>query len=207
MITLIIFISLFVIQLVNGMVLYDGSTKTLDHLVQKSLRYKHHMQNYIRSLDDGIIPTGLRINKKPAINTVSSDFHSNYKTILSKAEKDLVQLLLVESDEIIAKVDFEIQSHIKEYHPNNYNHECELLQKKPNSYKHNRAFRKSKSKEKREVNIDTGKETNSEKTLLRYADRVEKPTEQVVDLSQVYLDLLAHENKSSKMGTSPQIMH
>ena len=57
-------------QLVNGMVLYDGATTTLDHLVQKSLRYKHHKQNYIRSLDEGIIPTGLRINKKPATNTV-----------------------------------------------------------------------------------------------------------------------------------------
>ena len=94
---LIIFILLFVIQLVNGMVLYDGATTILDHLVQKSLRYKHHKQNYIRSLDEGIIPTGLRINKKPAINTVSSDFHNNWKTILSKAEKDLVQLLLVDN--------------------------------------------------------------------------------------------------------------
>ena len=59
------------------MVLYDGATTALDHLVQKSLRYKHHKQNYIRNLGEGIIPTGLRINKKPAINTVSSDFHNN----------------------------------------------------------------------------------------------------------------------------------
>ena len=76
MITLIILILLFVIQLVNGMVLYEGATTALDHLVEKSLRYKHK-QNYIRSLDEGIIPAGLRINKKPAINTVSFDFHNN----------------------------------------------------------------------------------------------------------------------------------
>ena len=46
MITLIIFVLLNIIQLVNGMVLYNGATKTLDHLLQKSLRYKHHKQNY-----------------------------------------------------------------------------------------------------------------------------------------------------------------
>ena len=232
----------------------------------------------------------MRINKKPAINTASSDFHNNWKTILSKAEKDLVQLLLVESDKIIAKIDFEIHSHIKEYHPNNYHHERDLLQKKHSSYKKelskrrnkkwkkfkekqisegkkleskveltkslsdnslsssiiekeefstskgterkestdivlerglendfhhtrfnslaknvtdNRAFRKSKSKQQREVYIDKGKETDSDKKLLTYADRVEKPTEQVVDLSQICSDLLAGENGSSKMVTSP----
>ena len=63
MITLIILILLFVIQLVNGRVLHEGATTALDHLVEKSLRYKHHKQNYIRSLDEGIIPAGLCINK------------------------------------------------------------------------------------------------------------------------------------------------
>ena len=43
------------------MVLCNEGTATLDYLVQKSLRCKHK-QNYIRSLDEGIIPTGLRIN-------------------------------------------------------------------------------------------------------------------------------------------------
>ena len=38
---------------------------------------------------------------------------------------------------------------------------------------------------------------------MTYADRIEKPTEQVVDLSQTYSDLLAGENRSSKMDTSP----
>ena len=84
------------------MVLYQGAT-ILDHLVQKVSRYKHHKQNYIRSLDEGIIPIGLRINEKPSINTIWSDFHNNRKTITSKAEKDLVLLLL------IAKTDFKIK--------------------------------------------------------------------------------------------------
>ena len=190
----------------------------------------------------------MRINKKPAINTVSSDFYNNWKTIISEAEKDLVQLLLVESNKIIAKIDFEIQSYIKEYHPNNYHHEYGLMQKKHNNYKKelskrrnkkwkkfkekqtseskkleskgeltkslsdtslslliekgecstskvternestdtalkslaknvtdNRAFRKTKSKQQRKVNIDTGKETDSDMTLLTDADRVKIP--------------------------------
>ena len=39
---------------------------------------------------------------------------------MPKAEKDLAKLLLVEPGKIIARIDFEIQPHIKEYHPNNY---------------------------------------------------------------------------------------
>ena len=61
---------------------------------------------------------------------MSADFYKNWKTIISKAKKDLVKPLLVEPDKLIAKINFEIQSHIKEYHSNNYHHECEFLQKK-----------------------------------------------------------------------------
>ena len=67
----------------------------------------------------------------------------------------------------------------------------------------NTAFRKSKPKQQRKVNIDTGKDTDRDKTLLAYADTVEKPTEQVEELSQTYLDLLAGENRCFKMDTSP----
>ena len=50
----------------------------------------------------------------------------------------------------------------------------------------NRAFRKKKPKQQRKVNIDTRKEIDCDKTLLTDADRVKKPTEQVVDLSEIY---------------------
>ena len=40
-------------------------------------------------------------------------------------------------------------------------------------------------------------------TLLTDADRVKKPAEQVADLSQIYSDLLAGKNSSSKMDTPP----
>ena len=42
----------------------------------------------------------------------------------------LCSVLLVEADKIITKIYIEIQSNIKEYHPNNYHHEYEFLQKK-----------------------------------------------------------------------------
>ena len=67
----------------------------------------------------------------------------------------------------------------------------------------NRAFRKKKFKQQNKVNIDTGKETDSDNTLLADADRVKKPAERVVDLSQINSELLAGENRSSKMDTSP----
>ena len=41
------------------------------------------------------------------------------------------------------------------------------------------------------------------KTLLTFAKRVENPTEQVVDLSQIYSDFLAGKNRSSRMDASP----
>ena len=70
------------------MVLYQRETAIImGHSVQKLLRYKHHKQNYIRSLDEGIIPAGLCINKKPAINTVSSDFHNNWKKLYPKERR------------------------------------------------------------------------------------------------------------------------
>ena len=43
----------------------DGSTIKLEHLVQKSIRYQHHHLNYKGSLENGLIPKGLKI-KRPA---------------------------------------------------------------------------------------------------------------------------------------------
>ena len=48
------------------------------------------MEKCLRSLDKGIIGTRLHINKKPAINTVSSNFLDNWETNTSRAEKDIV---------------------------------------------------------------------------------------------------------------------
>ena len=51
---------------VDGMVLQDGALSHLDILIQKSMRYKHHKENYIKILEEGITPSGLQIKEKPA---------------------------------------------------------------------------------------------------------------------------------------------
>ena len=65
----------------------------------------------------------------------------------------------------------------------------------------NRLFRRKKLKQEREANIDPGKETDSDQKFLTH--RVEKPSEKVVDLCQIYLDLPTRENRSSEMDPSP----
>ena len=47
----------------------------------------------------------------------------------------------------------------------------------------NTAFGRQKSNQLREASKDTGKETDSDKTLLTYVHGVEKPAKKVVDLS------------------------
>ena len=47
----------------------------------------------------------------------------------------------------------------------------------------NTAFGRQKSNQLREASKDTGKETDSDKTLLTYVPGVEKPAKKVVDLS------------------------
>ena len=56
--------------LVQWMAIENDGLSHLDILLQKSLRYKHHKENYLYSLQNGIIPSGLKINKKPVFRPV-----------------------------------------------------------------------------------------------------------------------------------------
>ena len=96
------------IKNVNGMVFFDGNYH-LDYLYQKSLRYQHHRENYVTSLLEGFIPKGLRIKKCPAFEPVTDHFESQWNSILYDTEKRLVELLLKESENVIAKIDNEIE--------------------------------------------------------------------------------------------------
>ena len=96
----VIILNLYIIlTLVNRMVIQDGGMSLLDRLLQKSLRYKHHRENYIQSLQEKVIPSGLKINKKPAFSPILEDFMINWKNILRRAEYTLVQFLLTESEQ------------------------------------------------------------------------------------------------------------
>ena len=78
-------------QLVDEMVLQDGTISHLDLLMQKSMRYKHK-EKYIKSLEEGIAPSGLQIKRKPAFLPVSKDFESKWNAILYEAEKNIIKI-------------------------------------------------------------------------------------------------------------------
>ena len=91
LINLIILVLHNVLPLSNGMVLHGETFSHLELLVQKSLRYKHHKLNYIRSLEEDIILSGLKIKKKPAFQPVSKDFEVKWNSILYKVERNIVE--------------------------------------------------------------------------------------------------------------------
>ena len=86
------------------MVVKNGWLSETDILFQKSIRYSHHKENYLRSLQEGIPPVGLRLKKKPAFVGISEDFQTKWDDVLHTAEMNLVQLLNVESRKVIAKL-------------------------------------------------------------------------------------------------------
>ena len=66
---------------VNGKVFSGGILLCLDILFQKSIRYNHHKVNYERSLLEGIIPTGLKLNKRLAFEPVSDNFPFQWNNV------------------------------------------------------------------------------------------------------------------------------
>ena len=104
-----------ILTLVSQMVIQDGGMSQLYILLQKSLCYKHHRENYTQSLQGKVIPSGLKINKKPAFAPISKDFMVNWKNILRRAEESLVKLLLTESQKVIKKLDSDIEKELQKF--------------------------------------------------------------------------------------------
>ena len=102
--------------LVIGMV-YIERNSHLDLLFQKALRYEHHRENFKESLSNNVTPFGLRIKKAPAIVPVNEDFHIKWQKILKSAEKELIELMLLESETIIAKIQFEVGNSVNALFP------------------------------------------------------------------------------------------
>ena len=114
LINLVILVLHKVLPFANGMVLHRKTLSHLDLLVQKSLRYKHHKLNYIQSLEEGIIPSGLKIKKKLAFQQMSEDFEAKWKSILYNAERNIVELLLYKAEKVIATIQVEIKAEVNE---------------------------------------------------------------------------------------------
>ena len=114
----------------------DGSLSHFDILLQKTLRYKHHKQNYLRSIEEGLTPTGLKLQKKPAFVPVSKDFSIKWNKVLPDAEGTLVRLLLSEFDKVIRKIEAEIVLKIQEDQKTNIeNTSFEKLERKHSKFK------------------------------------------------------------------------
>ena len=129
--------------MVKGMVFRDG-TEYLDRLLQKSYRYEHHLLNYQESKKSGLIPNGLRINKSPAIKPLSKDFNQRWNEILYNAENNLVELLLYESNKVVAKMQIDLDQEIKRIDPRNYDKARRNLDNKHANYKRMLKNRRSK---------------------------------------------------------------
>ena len=101
------------------MVLKD-ETEHLDYLLQKSIRYELHLKNYEESLKTGLILNAWRIKKSAAITSVTEDFHRKWQQILYDAEKNLVELLLYEASQVVAKIQTDLVTEIRKINPKNY---------------------------------------------------------------------------------------
>ena len=97
------------------MVTFDGNSH-LDLAFRKALRFSHHTEHYKKSLENGVIPPELRIKKQPAFIPTTEDFYIKWDSILYDAKRKLVELLLAESEKVVAKIEIGINSQlIEEY--------------------------------------------------------------------------------------------
>ena len=83
-----------------------------------------------------MIPSGLKINKCPAFESVTDDFENQWNSILYEAEKRLVKLLLKESENVVAKVQSEIELEILDSQTT-YEVTLERLEQKHANFKQN----------------------------------------------------------------------
>ena len=89
----------------------------------------------MRSIEEGLTPTGLKLQKKPAF-PISEDFSIKWNKVLSDADGKLVRLLLSESDKVIRKLEAEIVLKILEDQKNNIeNTSLEKLERKQSKFK------------------------------------------------------------------------
>ena len=88
-------------------------------------------------------PSGLKINKRPTFESVTDDFQNQWNSVLHDAEKSLVKLLLKESENVVAKVQSEIELEILDSQTT-YEATLERLEQKHAKFKQNLEKRQDK---------------------------------------------------------------
>ena len=84
----------------------------------------------MRTLQKRIPPVELRFKKNPAFVAVSGDFQTKWDEVLHTAEMNLVQLLNVESGKVIAKLEKDLDDHLKRDYPDSFREKRLQIQKK-----------------------------------------------------------------------------
>ena len=121
-----------------------GLLSRFDFLLRKSVRYNHHKQNYEGSLFEGIIPKGLKINKKPAFQPISGNFYQQWNIVLYDTEKRLVRLSLEESEKVIETVEMDITREMDKKFPDYADSERTSVQEKHKRFEQNLKIRRNK---------------------------------------------------------------
>ena len=147
-----------------------GKRNGLDYLLHKSFPYEHHLKNYEESLKTGLIPNGLRIKRSAAITPVTEDFHRKWQQILYDAEKNLVELLLHEASQVVAKIQIDLDAEIRKINPNNCNQM--YTDTKQKYYKFRKKLEVKRSKKWKNVREKSG--SNSKQNASSNASNVEK---------------------------------
>ena len=99
----------------------------MDLFFQKGIRYKHYQENFRQSLANGITLFGLLIKRVPGIASVTEDFHIKWNEILKGTERNLIELLLVESKKVITKIKLEVDRSINANYLDNVEAEAKRL--------------------------------------------------------------------------------
>ena len=170
------------IIVVNGVVIFDGHSQ-LDNLLQKPLRYHHHRENYIQSLREGVIATGLKLKKNLAINYISDGFEVQWKKMIHDAEKRLVELLHSESEILIDKTQRQVNEVIISIYDGN------LEEKRDELYKKHISKYEQQLKERRQRKWENIKNSNFEQNV-----KASVPGSKISSVSQTATDL-QKENK------------
>ena len=90
-----------------------------------------------------MIPSGLKINKRQVFESVIDYFENQWNSVLYDVEKRLVKLLLKESENVVAKVQSEIELEILDSETT-YEVTMERLEQKHVKFKQNLEKRRDK---------------------------------------------------------------
>ena len=87
------------------------------------------------SLEEGVTPTGLKLRKGPAFLPVTDGLQQKWDAILLNAERNLIELLLVEADSVIKKLELDFNKELKWLFPGSIEENRSVIKEKHQPHK------------------------------------------------------------------------